>query len=64
MALDAAGNRAEANQTWQEVDGRVTDAAPVAAILNPADMTFVSSRVGNFQHHMIFWYLIDQMWVE
>ena len=64
MALDAAGNRAEANQTWQEVDGRVTDAAPVAAILNPADTTFVSSRVGNFQHHMIFWYLIDQMWVE
>jgi peptide/nickel transport system substrate-binding protein len=64
MALDAAGNRAEANQTWQEVDRRVTNAAPVAAILNPADTTFVSSRVGNFQHHMIWWYLIDQMWVR
>ena len=41
-----AGNRAEANQTWQEVDRRVTDAAPVAAILNPADddLRVVASR--------------------
>jgi YVTN family beta-propeller protein len=64
LALDAAGNRAEANQTWHEVDRRVTDAAAVAAILNPADVTFVSSRVGNFQHHLKWWYLLDQMWVR
>ena len=35
MELDAAGNRAEANEIWQAVDRRVTDAAPLAAILNP-----------------------------
>ena len=64
LALEAAGNRADANQTWHEVDRRVTDAAAVVAILNPADVTFVSSRVGNFQHHLIWFYLLDQMWVN
>ena len=49
---------------WQAVDRRVTDAAPMAAILNPTDVAFVSPRVRNFQHHLIWWYLIDQMWVR
>ena len=48
---------------WQAVDRRVTDDAPLAAILNPTDVTFVSDRVGNFQHHLIWGSLLDQMWV-
>ena len=64
LALESAGNRAAANQTWHEADRRVTDAAAVAAILNPVDVTFVSSRVGNFQHHLLWGYLLDQMWVR
>jgi peptide/nickel transport system substrate-binding protein len=64
MELEAAGKRAEANAMWQAVDRRVTDDASVAAILNPTDVTFVSSRVGNFQHHLIWQYLLDQMWVQ
>jgi peptide/nickel transport system substrate-binding protein len=64
LELEAAGNRAEANQTWQEVDRRVTNATTLAAILNPADVTFVSPQVGNFQHHLVWGYLLDQMWVR
>ncbi len=64
MELDATGSRAEANATWQAVDRRVTNAVPMTAILNPTDVAFVSSRVGNFQHHLLWQYLLDQMWVK
>jgi peptide/nickel transport system substrate-binding protein len=63
LSLEAAGNVSDANRIWQQIDRRVTNAAPQVSILNPTDVAFVSSRVGNFQHHLIWEFLLDQMWV-
>lgn len=42
----------------------MVDAAPAVMALNPTDVTFVSKRVGNFQHHPQWVILLDQLWVK
>jgi YVTN family beta-propeller protein len=57
---DTAG----AGDAWAAVDRMLVDAAPIAAVVNQLDVEFVSSRVGNFQHHPEWAILLDQLWVQ
>jgi peptide/nickel transport system substrate-binding protein len=64
LALETTGDRSGANALWAKIDRAVVDAAPAVMVLNPTDVTFVSKRVGNFQHHPQWQILLDQLWVK
>jgi YVTN family beta-propeller protein len=61
-ALAARG--ADATERWAEIDRRVTDLAPAVALTNRRSMELVSKRVGNVQHHVLGYTLLDQLWVR
>jgi peptide/nickel transport system substrate-binding protein len=61
-ALDAQG--AEANARWIAIDRRLTKLAPTVPLTNRRSVDFVSKRVGNVQHHLQGYTLLDQMWVR
>jgi peptide/nickel transport system substrate-binding protein len=63
-ALDQTGDRAAANAAWAQIDRKIVEAAPAAMLFNPTDVTLVSKRVGNFQHHPAWLVLLDQLWVQ
>jgi len=46
------------------VDRALTDAAPAVVLFHPRDPDFVSARVGNFQFHEQFRWMIGHAWVE
>ncbi len=46
------------------VDRALTDAAPAVVLFHPRDPDFVSARLGNFQFHKQFRWLIGQAWVQ
>ena len=68
--LDAHANVAladrgpDADVRWQQVFGRLADAAPLVPLINRRAMTLVSKRVGNFQYHPLWGPLLDQLWVR
>jgi YVTN family beta-propeller protein len=61
--LDAT-DPAAAKELWQDVDRRVTDAAPVIFTTSEKSNTLISSRVGNYTHTLLGLLLFDQMWVQ
>jgi hypothetical protein len=42
----------------------VVNDAPAAMPFNATDVSFVSSRVGNFQHSPHWQVLLDQLWAQ
>jgi peptide/nickel transport system substrate-binding protein len=63
----AAARRAtgtESNALWQKVYERIEAAAPAVPLVNRREVTLVSKRVGNFQHHPMWGTLLDQLWVR
>jgi DNA-binding SARP family transcriptional activator/ABC-type transport system substrate-binding protein len=55
---DAAGRR------WAAIDRRVTDLAPAVPLTNRRSMDVVSRRVGNVQHHLMGYTMLDRLWVR
>ena len=54
---------AAALDAWAAIDRELTDLALHAPIVNEGT-SFVSARVRNFQHHLLWGMLLDQAWVE
>jgi ABC-type transport system substrate-binding protein/DNA-binding SARP family transcriptional activator len=52
------------NARWAAIDRRVTDLAPAVPLTNRRSMELVSARVGNVQHHLQGYTLLDQLWVR
>jgi peptide/nickel transport system substrate-binding protein len=48
---------------WAAADRYITDRAYQVSLVNPGT-DFVSSRVGNYQFHPVYFYLWDQVWVQ
>jgi peptide/nickel transport system substrate-binding protein len=48
---------------WAAADRYVTDLAYWVPLVNPGS-DFVSTRVGNYQFHIAYFYLWDQLWVQ
>ena len=72
-AIDANATKAEAleatdplaaNHLWAQIDAAIVDATPAVAAFNPTDVTFVSERVGNYEHHPVYQIVLDQLWVQ
>jgi peptide/nickel transport system substrate-binding protein len=66
-ALAAAARRAtgtESNALWQEVYERIEATGAAVPLVNRREVTLVSKRVGNFQHHPMWGTLLDQLWVR
>ena len=62
-ALEAT-NPVAASALWAQIDRAIVDGAPAVMAFNPTDVTFVSQRVGNFEHHPLYQILLDQLWVQ
>jgi len=54
----------QANTMWAQVDKDVMTQAPVAPLLTPKLIDFVSKRVGNYQFSKQFYMLVSQLWVQ
>ena len=54
---------AAANEKWAQADRMIVDAAPWAPLFNEGS-DFVSERLGNYQFHLYYGALLDQMWVQ
>src|SRR4029077_19279165 len=62
--LEATGQTVEADRLWAQIDAAIVRATPAVAAFNPTDVTFVSKRVGNYQHNPQYQILLDQLWVQ
>ena len=61
-ALAAEG--AQAAAAWAAADRRIVDLAAVVPQTNGRAVLLTSKRVGNFQHHLQWFTLLDQLWVR
>jgi hypothetical protein len=61
-ALAAQGAGAAA--LWASIDRRLTDLAPAVPLTTRRSVILVSERVGNVQHHPLYFTLLDQLWVR
>jgi peptide/nickel transport system substrate-binding protein len=55
---------AAAGALWAEADREVVDQAPYLWLFNREDVSFVSERVGNYQHTFQWGVLLNQLWVR
>jgi peptide/nickel transport system substrate-binding protein len=60
----SAARRPEADRLWEAIARRVADAAPAVPLVNRRTLTLVSARVGNYQDHLLWGPLLDQIWVR
>lgn len=61
-ATTARGTDAQAR--WRDVLKRLSDAAVAVPLINRRALMIVSKRVGNYQHHLLYGTLYDQLWVR
>jgi peptide/nickel transport system substrate-binding protein len=59
-----AAPAAESARAWAAADRRVTNLAPAVAMTNHRSLVFVSERTGNVQNHLMWFTLLDQLWVR
>jgi ABC-type oligopeptide transport system substrate-binding subunit len=50
--------------SWAAADRRVVDLAAAVPLTNRRSVVLVSKRVGNVKTHLLFFTLLDQMWVR
>jgi ABC-type transport system substrate-binding protein/predicted Ser/Thr protein kinase len=55
---------ARAAAMWARVDRMLVDRAVIVPLYNPANVDFVSRRVGNYQYNPQGGLLLDQLWVR
>jgi len=55
---------ARATKMWTDLDKRITDLAPVAPLFNPKQITFLSSRVRNFEFNDQMTWVFTKAWLE
>jgi peptide/nickel transport system substrate-binding protein len=60
----AVTDPAAANQQWAEVDQKVMAAAPVAPLITPKKIDFISAKVGNYQFSKQYYMILTQLWVK
>jgi YVTN family beta-propeller protein len=53
-----------AKTIWAGVDRAIVDKAPLAPLVNPTGIDFLSQRAGNYQRHPVWGVLLDQLWVQ
>jgi peptide/nickel transport system substrate-binding protein len=53
-----------AGELWATIDRRIVDQAPWVPLYNTRSIDFVSERVGNYQDHLQWGVLVDQLWVR
>jgi YVTN family beta-propeller protein len=58
------GDPALASSLWSKIDHELVDRAPIVPLVNPKQVSFVSSRVGNYQYNPQWNVLLDQLWVR
>jgi YVTN family beta-propeller protein len=62
-ATSSAGSAAP-DDAWARVFRHIERAAPIVPLVNRREVSLVSKRVGNYQHHPMWGSLLDQMWVR
>jgi len=55
---------ARATKMWTDLDKRITDLAPIAPVFNPKQITFLSSRVRNFEFNDQMTWLFTKAWLD
>jgi peptide/nickel transport system substrate-binding protein len=55
---------AAARKLWTKIDHEITDEAPLAVLLNPRQINFLSKRVGNFVWSAQFYMMFSKAWVQ
>ena len=55
---------AESAGAWAAADRRVTNLAPAVALTNHRALVYTSERTGNVQNHLMWFTLLDQLWVR
>ena len=64
VARARSAEGADARARWAAIDRRVTDLAPAIPLTNRRSVDIVSPRVGNVQHHVTGYTLLEQLWVQ
>ena len=57
-------DKTAANTEWAAIDKQVTDAAASVPLFTPKQVDFLSSRVGNYKFAKVFFFNVDQAWVQ
>jgi len=55
---------ARATKMWTDLDKKITDLAPIAPVFNPKQITFLSSRVRNFEFNDQMTWLFTKAWLD
>ena len=64
FALESAGVSTQANNVWASLDRRITNEAPWVPLFTPKLVDFIAKRVGNYQFNPLWYFLVDQAWVQ
>ena len=64
VARARSAEGADAAARWAAIDRRVTDLAPAIPLTNRRSVDIVSPRIGNVQHHVSGYTLLEQLWVR
>jgi len=59
-----ADDPAASGPLWAEIDREIVDQAPLVWTVNFFAIEFVSERVGNYQRHLQWGPLLNQLWVQ
>jgi YVTN family beta-propeller protein len=57
-------NPAASGRLWAAIDRAIVDQAPFVWLVNPVAVEFVSERLGNYQWHLQWGGLLNQVWVR
>jgi peptide/nickel transport system substrate-binding protein len=57
-------NPKKALAMWTKIDHEITDEAPLAVLLNPRQVNFLSKRVGNFVWSSQYYMMFAKAWVQ
>lgn len=64
FALEAGTKSSAANQVWAGLDREITNEAAWVPLFTPKLVDFVSKRVGNYEFNPLWYFLVDQAWVQ
>jgi peptide/nickel transport system substrate-binding protein len=53
-----------ATDAWSRIDHELVDEAPLVPLVNARHVLVLSARVGNYEYHPYWNFLLDQLWVR
>lgn len=59
-----ATDPARARGLWTRIDQAIVDQAPYAPLVSDTWFELTSERVGNYQFHLLWGPLLEQLWVR